>query len=77
MLPPARRGRHQDLELSARAHRSRRGNEPVFALNNHLNAATLDLPGPAAALQHLLELPVLRSMPCLAHSGAVAARKGE
>jgi SAM-dependent methyltransferase len=49
--------------------------EPVFAINNHLTAAALDLPGPAGAVQHLLDLPVLRTMPCLANNWAVVARK--
>jgi len=51
------------------------GREPVFALNNHLTGAALDLPGPVGAMQHVLDLPVLRTMPCLANNWAVAARK--
>jgi SAM-dependent methyltransferase len=49
--------------------------EPVFAINNHLTSVALGLPGAAGAVQHLLDLPVLRTMPCLANNWAVVARK--
>jgi len=50
--------------------------EPVFALNNHFGGAAIRLPGPAGALQHFFDPPILRTMPCLANNWAVLARKG-
>lgn len=49
--------------------------EPVFALNNRLHPWARRFPGMTGALQHLLDLPFLRTMPWLANNCAVLARR--
>jgi SAM-dependent methyltransferase len=50
--------------------------EPVFALNNRQVRGVRRFPGTVGLLQHLADLPVLRTMPWLANNWAVLARRG-
>jgi SAM-dependent methyltransferase len=50
--------------------------EPVFAVNNNFTVAAARHPALAGFVQHAIDLPVLRTMPCVANNWAVLARAG-